>query len=1120
MMKINSLRFKNINSLRGEWKIDFNQPPFSDNGLFAITGPTGAGKTTLLDAICLALYQQTPRLGGINKNTNELMTKGTSDCLAEVEFKVKGIRYRAFWSQRRSRNKVDGKLQDANVELVSVEDGRLLATQVKKMSALIEQITGLDFARFTKSMMLSQGQFAAFLNAPANERAELLEELTGTEIYSRISEKIHQNYVASKQTLENLKAHIEGVDLLLPEQVEALKSQQQNLEAEQAAQELAFKGYQQNINWMQQKSSAEDAVLMATEDYHTAVQQQQNQKMSLERLKQSEPAARILADYQAHQQVQQKLAAEKSEQQALRVKSQQAELKIVKESEALTKSQQVLNSAELQFSADEQLIDEKIIPLENEIEQEKRQLDGINGQIQPLNAAKVDQQGRLAEYRIRQNKLQLNLQECEEYLVNNQYCSALNQQLPLVAAQLKSLPKIQQKLELLEGKIQAESTSLNKNSALHQIKIDEVNKARQKCEHLKLERLEIEKTIVDYLSSSALPLTLKVISSEGVMDVIEQLRQQYSREQQQLQDIEQLLEQERKIQDLSAQRDRLQENEACPLCGSQQHPMIEQYQKLDVSLTEQRKLDVTAQLKTIEQQGNDLHHFNLHWQQNLVNINAAEQLLVNEQQNQLILQQQCISQQEHIDSITHDKRQVEKDYGQITAQLEQVLQPLGIALPSWKESDSWLADQQNKVEDYQRYQTNQIQYQQDKQLLQQEIAHADQQLLDLNSQLTTLNTQQQSCQRLLQQKQTLREELLPNTDVAHKRQQMKADLLQAQNHVHQCTEHLNKEKEIQQMLMGQLLNIEKNINTLIDKEKTHSQIWNKTLLESPFLRVEAFLAALISPEETEQLVALQKNLELTLVKKKSLLEQSEKALSEFEKRPIEGSQQWTLEELKQQLEDSSALIKRIAQQQGEISQSLQDNQSKISKQKELMANIQSSQASYDDLAYLHSLIGSQKGDKFRRFAQGLTLDHLVYLANMQLNRLHGRYLLQRKKSEALELQVLDTWQGDDIRDTKTLSGGEGFLVSLALALALSDLVSHKTQIESLFLDEGFGTLDSETLDTALNALDSLNASGKMIGVISHVEAMKERIPVQIKVTKMNGLGQSKLADQFKVVSEN
>jgi exonuclease SbcC len=111
--------------------------------------------------------------------------------------------------------------------------------------------------------------------------------------------------------------------------------------------------------------------------------------------------------------------------------------------------------------------------------------------------------------------------------------------------------------------------------------------------------------------------------------------------------------------------------------------------------------------------------------------------------------------------------------------------------------------------------------------------------------------------------------------------------------------------------------------------------------------------------------------------------------------------------------------------------------------------------------------------------------------------------------------VVDTWQGDVVRDTKTLSGGESFLVSLALALGLSDLVSHKTSIDSLFLDEGFGTLDAETLDMALDALDSLNASGKMIGVISHVEAMKERIPVQIKVRKQSGLGVSELESCYR-----
>nr|WP_269808788.1 AAA family ATPase [Enterovibrio nigricans] len=188
-MKILSLRFKNLNSLKGEWKIDFTHAPFSDNGLFAITGATGAGKTTLLDAVCLALYHQTPRLGLISTSSNEIMTRGTAECSAEVEFEVKGHPYRAFWSMRRSRGKADGNLQQADVELVDAKTDKVLATQVKQKNELVERITGLDFSRFTKSMMLSQGEFAAFLNAKENERAELLEELTGTEIYGRISRK-------------------------------------------------------------------------------------------------------------------------------------------------------------------------------------------------------------------------------------------------------------------------------------------------------------------------------------------------------------------------------------------------------------------------------------------------------------------------------------------------------------------------------------------------------------------------------------------------------------------------------------------------------------------------------------------------------------------------------------------------------------------------------------------------------------------------------------------------------------------------------------------------------------------------------------------------------------------
>ena len=184
------------------------------------------------------------------------------------------------------------------------------------------------------------------------------------------------------------------------------------------------------------------------------------------------------------------------------------------------------------------------------------------------------------------------------------------------------------------------------------------------------------------------------------------------------------------------------------------------------------------------------------------------------------------------------------------------------------------------------------------------------------------------------------------------------------------------------------------------------------------------------------------------------------------------------------------------------------------KQKEIVKQQQEMQQSAQQWEILNKLIGSADGAKFRTFAQGVTLDNLVYLANKEMANLHQRYQLQRNINQPLALQVIDLWQANAVRDVKTLSGGESFLVSLGLALALSNLVSHKTQIESLFLDEGFGTLDANTLEVALEALERLNATGKLIGVISHVDALKERINHQIHVTKGASAGFSQLAPQY------
>ena len=159
---------------------------------------------------------------------------------------------------------------------------------------------------------------------------------------------------------------------------------------------------------------------------------------------------------------------------------------------------------------------------------------------------------------------------------------------------------------------------------------------------------------------------------------------------------------------------------------------------------------------------------------------------------------------------------------------------------------------------------------------------------------------------------------------------------------------------------------------------------------------------------------------------------------------------------------------------------------------------------------LHALIGSSDGKKYRKFAQGLTFEMMVGHANRQLQKMSDRYLLVRDPSQPLELNVMDNYQAGEVRSTKNLSGGESFIVSLSLALGLSQMASRNVRVDSLFLDEGFGTLDEEALDTALETLSGLQQEGKLIGVISHVQALKERISTQIQVTPQTG-GRSQIA---------
>lgn len=1130
-MKFLQLEILNLASLdkQGGEVINFEEGALGESTIFSIVGPTGSGKSTLLDAICLALYNRAPRYprkkGDKNQNieifgeadanennrlaptdSRNILTRGKKEGYSKLTFLANnGSIYRAEWHVRFQRV----RYENAKTSLYKItRNGEQLTEEIADWYEL-PNIIGLDYDQFLRTVLIAQGSFANFLTAKENERYELLEKLIGCEeTYTNIATEIKKAKDQAVDAYNQMAASVEAVkqNLLNDEELAQLQEEITLLEKAEKELDSQLKAISENLQWYEEndKQTKQIAIYQADmEQAANATKDIQAQIIRLQLHDEVQPAVNLLQEVERqiqsiHNQEEEILKSEAA------IKSK--EVGITESEHTLSYLKEVVNKAQEQLEkampviAEARALKTKMEAAMPNLKEKKEALE--LAQKENLTALKdVEENARnIQKWEAETEKANLALKTTKEEIAKQKQVLHEATQAAEQAWEKEKNKTAGQNIEELQSHKSAAEKKLQ--DVLQAIKVAAHLDAATTEKHKNEERIQVLGKRNAEIDEALGKLSIEALEKETLT-----LRNAYT-----------LMVSEK----WEIHRANLTEGKPCPLCGSTTHPYHTDNRQFEEATTELSQL-LKAKEDLLKLQQKQEKHLSGERKQNDGEVQtlqkqqeklSGEIATYEEEWKALIAQYPKIPKEEaelkSLLPIYEDKakeatgklslfNKIQKEIERLTQLKDKAVKDevayeskASTILNNAQESTSTCT---TKLAEHKALTTNLISQEKNKKKAYEKALQA------WNNTKKEMEEWQAQYQQILngEEPDAAEQRLTAAKDEATKAADDKNE------NINKLKAELANSKGSHQTMLSQNKTMKENLQAKEKELDLWIEEYNKQLaeksIEPPFIDRNTIREMLHSAEDWNAIRREKDEKEKAVASTTALYQSAEKAHQQhLEHQPAQTRD--ALLAIQQEYQERSQRNELIA-----ANARMQNHQEAVKQLGDKAEALNLVTQEKDDWTAITDAIGAD-GKTLRKIAQCYTLSFLIAHANQEIRKFNSRYELQQVK-HSLGIRVIDHDRADDIRDTTSLSGGETFIVSLGLALGLSALSSRNISFENLFIDEGFGTLDPDTLATVIDSLAMLQSSqGKKVGVISHTDTMSERITTQIRIIKNGNSGSS------------